>query len=237
MPPFRTYVIGDIHGCDAKARDLFEACLDFNRDRPHGFVFLGDYVDRGANSRAVVEWLMAIEAVMPDQVLCLRGNHEDLLLRAARGNPEDEEAWLEAGGDATLSSYPARRAMDIPAAHRKWISECPLLYRDERRLYVHAGIVPGVPLNQQPRHALMWIRDEFLSSDADHGMLVVHGHTPLPGGKPDLRRNRLNLDTGAVFGGPLTCAVFCDTITEPLAFITDDGTITVLREEPVASEA
>ena len=76
------------------------------------------------------------------------------------------------------------------------------MIRDERRLYVHAGIVPGVPLNEQPREALLWIRDEFLSSDADHGFLVVHGHTPVESCFPDLRRNRLNLDTGACFGGP-----------------------------------
>jgi len=229
MLPFYTYAIGDIHGCDREARALFTACSNYNEDRKCCFIFLGDYVDRGPGSRGTVEWLMDMEAMMPDRFLCLRGNHEDLLASAAHGSKDDEDNWVDAGGDATLASYGVSRACDIPSAHLEWLSERPLLIRDERRLYVHAGIVPGVPLNQQPREALLWIRDEFLSSDADHGFLVVHGHTPLETCFPDLRRNRLNLDTGACFGGPLSAAVFCDAITEPIAFIADDGTVVDLR--------
>jgi serine/threonine protein phosphatase 1 len=236
MPPL-TFVIGDIHGHDVRARRLIEACVDQSQDRPFYFVLLGDYVDRGPNSAAVVELLMALEDAMPEQMLCLRGNHEDLLLRAARGGPKEEKYWLSVGGLDTLASYGVEHAADIPEAHRAWIAERPLLFRDERRLYVHAGIMPGVPLNEQKRETLLWVRDEFLSSEADHGFLVVHGHTPLASGVPDLRHNRLNLDTGAVFGGPLTAAVFCDAVTEPLAFITDDGNVTMLHEEPVADEA
>jgi serine/threonine protein phosphatase 1 len=230
MQPFYTYVIGDIHGCHREARSLFAACTDYNDDRQCCFIFLGDYMDRGPESRAAGEWLMDMEAMMPDQVLCLRGNHEDLLVSAARGSKEDENNWIEAGGGATLASYGVAHASEIQAAHVKWLSERPLLFRDGRRLYVHAGIIPGVPLNQQPRQALLWIRDEFLSSDADHGFLVVHGHTPLETSYPDLRPNRLNLDTGACFGGPLSAAVFCDAITEPLAFINDSGIVIALRE-------
>jgi serine/threonine protein phosphatase 1 len=236
MPPFRTYVIGDIHGCEAQVRDLFEAFLDYNEDRPFGVVLLGDYVDRGANSRGVIELLMALEREMPEQMLCLRGNHEDMLIQALKG-PLYEEYWLDNGGAATLESYGVERAIDIPETHRAWIAKRPFLYRDDLRLYVHAGISPGVPLDQQTRQSLLWIREEFLNSDLDHGLYVVHGHTPVAAGRPDQRRNRLNLDTGAVFGGPLTAAAFCNTITEPIAFITDDGTVTQLREEPVAPNA
>jgi diadenosine tetraphosphatase ApaH/serine/threonine PP2A family protein phosphatase len=233
----RTYVIGDIHGCYAKARRLIAACLEFNRDHPFCLIFLGDYVDRGDNSRAVVEWLMGLEEAMPDQVLCLRGNHEDMLVQAT-ATVEAEDHWVvTAGGDATLASYGVERTVDIPVTHRKWIAARPLLYRDEQRLYVHAGIMPGVPLAKQPRDVLLWIRDEFLSSDVDHGLLVVHGHTPIPAGRPELRPNRLNLDTGACFGGPLTAAAFDDTAATPLAFITDNGIVTVLREESISPAA
>jgi serine/threonine protein phosphatase 1 len=230
-PSPRTYAVGDIHGCDRKLRRLFKLCVEHSEDRPCQFIFLGDYIDRGADSRAVIEWLMSAQAMIPEQLLCLRGNHEDLLARAVRGTEDDEDQWLMNGGDKTLASYGVGRSRDIPEAHRKWMGNLPLLFRDERRLYVHAGIVPGVPLQQQPRDALLWIRDEFLSSTTDHGFLVVHGHTPLAGGRPDLRRNRLNLDTGACFGGPLTAAVFCDAIAEPLAFLTDAGDVTQLRDE------
>jgi serine/threonine protein phosphatase 1 len=228
----RTYAVGDIHGCDTKLRRLFKVCVEHSENRPVQFIFLGDYIDRGNDSRAVIEWLMSAQAMLPQQLLCLRGNHEDLLVKAVRGTPDDEDQWLMNGGDKTVASYGVERSRDIPEAHRQWMFELPLLFRDERRLYVHAGIVPGVPLQQQPRHALLWIRDEFLSSPADHGFLVVHGHTPLRTGRPDLRRNRLNIDTGACFGGPLTAAVFCDAVAEPLAFLTDAGEVTELREEP-----
>lgn len=235
MPPLLTYVIGDIHGCAGKARDLIEACVDYNGDRPFCMIMLGDYVDRGENSRAVIQLLMELEEAMPNELLCLRGNHEDMLINALK-DPEHEAHWLENGGRATLASYGVTRAAGIPQAHRNWIAQRPLLFRDERRLYVHAGIKPGIPLNQQPTDVLLWIRDEFLTSEIDHGLLVVHGHTPLRQGHPDLRHNRLNLDTGACFGGPLTAAVFNDEVAEPLAFITDDGSVTALRE-PVRRHA
>jgi serine/threonine protein phosphatase 1 len=147
------------------------------------------------------------------------------------------EHWMVNGGEATLMSFGVDHALKIPVAQREWMVDLPLIFRDERRLYVHAGIAPGVPIERQTRRALLWIRDEFLLSQDDHGFLVVHGHTPVETGLPDLRPNRLNLDTGAYFGGPLTAAVFGDTVTEPLAFITDDGEVTLLREEPATSEA
>jgi len=236
MNAMRTYVVGDIHGCEEKLRKLLSAVLDYNAGRPCGFVFLGDYIDRGENSQGVISWLMTFQKRMANRVMCLRGNHEDMFINAL-DNAVDHENWAINGGEATLMSYGIDHAQKVPLAQREWIADLPLICRDERRLYVHAGIVPGVPLEQQPRRALLWIRDEFLSSQDDHGLLVVHGHTPVETGSPDLQPNRLNLDTGAYFGGPLTAAVFCDDLAEPLAFITDDGEVSVLREEPVTSAA
>ena len=154
-PSPRTYAIGDVHGCDRKLGRLFKLCVEHSEDRPCQFIFLGDYIDRGPDSRAVIEWLMSAQAMIPQQLLCLRGNHEDLLAKAVRGTEDDEDQWLMNGGAKTLASYGLGRSRDIPEAHRKWMRDLPLLFRDERRLYVHAGIVPGVPLQQQPRDALL----------------------------------------------------------------------------------
>ena len=100
-----------------------------------------------------------------------------------------------------------------------WFRSLPLSYDDGRRFFVHAGVNPQLPLAAQHERDLIWIREPFLSARRDYGRLIVHGHTPLGTGKPDLRANRLNLDTGAVFGGPLTAALFADGRTEPVKFI------------------
>ena len=105
------------------------------------------------------------------------------------------------------------------AAHVDWLRALPLSYDDGRRFFVHAGVNPGAPLDAQDDFDLLWIREPFLSHGGDYGRLIVHGHTPLADGIPDLRGNRLNLDTGAVFGGPLTAAVFDDAQTEPIGFL------------------
>jgi serine/threonine protein phosphatase 1 len=102
----------------------------------------------------------------------------------------------------------------------------PLAITDEQRFFVHAGVRPGVALKQQSKNDVLWIREPFLSDPRDHGLYVVHGHTPVRSRRPDVRHNRLNLDTGAYFGGPLTAAAFDDTTTGPIAFITDEGAIT-----------
>jgi serine/threonine protein phosphatase 1 len=235
MDSMRTYVVGDIHGCESKLRGLFTAIMDHNAGRSCRFIFLGDYIDRGESSSGVISWLMTLQKRLPDQVLFLRGNHEEMFLGGLADNLS-HEYWCENGGEATLASYGTDHAVRIPVEHREWIADLPLLYRDERRLFVHAGIKPGVPIAQQSRRDLLWIREPFLSSEEDHGLLVVHGHTPVEADEPDLRPNRLNLDTGACFGGPLTAAIFCDDLAEPLAFITDEGKLSVLREQPVAPD-
>jgi serine/threonine protein phosphatase 1 len=95
----------------------------------------------------------------------------------------------------------------------------PLTYDDGRRFFVHAGVDPEKPLETQDEAVLLWIRETFLENDRDYGRLIVHGHTPLSTAKPELRRNRLNLDTAAVFGGPLTAAVFDDAQTQPIKYL------------------
>ncbi len=223
MPAILTCAVGDIHGSYTKLRSLLRHCMRYCGESACRFVFLGDYIDRGRQSRDVVEFLIQIQASSPHLIACLKGNHEDTAVFAAETG--DAGLWLDNGGDATLASYGVGSAAEIPAEHLDWFARLPLASADERRFFVHAGVMPGVPLREQSSDDLIWIREPFLSDPRDHGLYVVHGHTPLTSGRPDLRRNRLNLDTGACFGGPLTAAVFDDTQVGPRAFITDDGAV------------
>lgn len=214
----RTYAIGDIHGCLTKLTSLVMRCQADTGDRHARFIFLGDYVDRGPDSRGAVNYLMTLQQQRPDDINCLMGNHEDMLL-AAVDHPDWEDRWLRNGGTQTLQSYGAANAAAIPKAHLDWLRGLPKRYDDGRRLFVHAGIHPDRPLDQQDEHDLLWIREPFLSSPKDFGRLIVHGHTPLENGKPDIRPNRLNLDTAAVYGGPLTAAVFTNQSSAPGWFL------------------
>ena len=219
-----TYAIGDIHGSYNKLRALLDHCRKHRGATEYRIIFLGDYIDRGPNSREVVDLLIDTQSQAPDQLICLRGNHEDMLLSAV--NDGDHEPWLANGGAMTLASYGVGRANAIPPAHLDWFHSLPVATADQQRFFVHAGVRPGVPLQQQSEYDLIWIREPFLSDPRDHGLYVVHGHTPVRSGMPELRHNRLNLDTGAYYGGPLTAAVFDETIAGPRAFITDNGVVT-----------
>jgi serine/threonine protein phosphatase 1 len=182
-------------------------------------VFVGDYVDRGPASRGVIEWLVASRPACDERV-CLMGNHEELLL-GALADPRGMEPWLMNGGVETLLSYcetPRRRleAMTIreareafvaafPASHREFLIRLPRMASLGGYLFVHAGLDPARPAGDQDPFDLVWIREPFLSSDVDFGRIVVHGHTPAR--EPELRRNRINIDTGAFCTGRLTCLV------------------------------
>lgn len=217
----RLYAIGDVHG----RADLLDACLagieaDAARhpDRRARIVFLGDLIDRGPDSRAVLDRVLALRA--QDRAVALSGNHEAMLLDAM-DEPAALAPWSRNGGVETLRSYgisvPGRldgaaaaelvAAMReaIPEAHRRVLRELGTTWRCGDYLLVHAGIRPGIPAEAQDRHDLLWIREPFLGSRADHGAVVVHGHTPVPA--IDVRPNRINIDTGAYATGRLTCLV------------------------------
>jgi serine/threonine protein phosphatase 1 len=214
-----TYAIGDIHGCLDKLRSLLLRCEKHAAGRPPAFVFVGDYIDRGPQSSAVIDCLIDLKAQHGgERVVTLMGNHEAMALAAFDGSGP-VRLWLTQGGLATLKSYGIAEPRELPRAHVDWLRALPLRYDDGRRFFVHAGVNPGMPLEAQDDFDLLWIREPFLSHRGDYGRLIVHGHTPLVDGVPDLRGNRLNLDTGAVFGGPLTAAVFDDAQTEPIGFL------------------
>jgi serine/threonine protein phosphatase 1 len=218
-----TYAVGDIHGALHKLESLVAQC------RAHGghdggagarkFVFVGDYIDRGPQSSGVIRYLIELAHEMPGDVVTLMGNHEAMLLAIIDGaiDPED---WLGQGGKETLQSYGVTDARDLPREHVDWLRRLRFSHDDGKRFFVHAGVDPARPLDAQDEHDLLWIREPFLSHRGDYGRLVVHGHTPIAAGVPELRSNRLGLDTGAGYGRPLTAAVFSDEVTPPLGFLT-----------------
>jgi serine/threonine protein phosphatase 1 len=130
--------------------------------------------------------------------------------------------WLANNGASTLRNYGGDRISD---EHLAWLEALPFCHDDGLRFFVHAGVDLDVPLDQQEPEVMLWMREPFLTycDEIDCGRFIVHGHTPLRTGKPDLRRRRLNLDTAAVMGGPLSAAAFDDTQAPPLAFLTDGG--------------
>lgn len=221
-----TFAIGDVHGCYDKLVALLGVCEAVAGGGRARFVLIGDYVDRGPDSRKVLDFLIDQQRDN-DRFICLRGNHETMLLDAAGPDRtvSDVFNWRINGGEQTLASYGVDDENKLPSAHLVWIDALPLHFADGSRLFVHAGIRPGVPLADQTERDLLWIREPFLSSEEDHGLFVVHGHTPVRTALPDLRKNRLNLDTGACFGGELTAALFAGEEAWPDLFLNSSGDV------------
>jgi serine/threonine protein phosphatase 1 len=216
------YAVGDIHGRLDALAPLVQAIRDDARrtaptERPL-LVFLGDYVDRGPDSRGVIDFILHVRANGDFDVVTLKGNHEDALARFL-ADAGYAPSWITGWGEATLFSYgvqPPDRSLDrtaceltrarfaeaLPDAHRAFLAELALSVTVGDYLFVHAGVRPGVPLAEQDPNDLIWIRHEFLESDEDFGKVVVHGHTPAL--EPELRANRIGVDTGACFTGVLT---------------------------------
>jgi len=213
-----TYAVGDIHGSLDKLQRLMLQCEQDANGQPATFVFLGDYIDRGPDSSGVVAYLMEMQRRFGERVVTLKGNHESMAVGAIDGDAP-LRMWFVGGGEATLESYGGVPPNGVPQAHVDWMRSLRLSYDDGRRFFTHAGVDPQEPLAAQAESVLLWIREPFLSYTGDYGRLIVHGHTPQMTGAPDLRNNRLNLDTAAVFGGPLTAAVFDDTRVAPLRIL------------------
>jgi serine/threonine protein phosphatase 1 len=224
-----TFSIGDVHGSEAALGRLLDVCHSWGGNCQRRFVFLGDYVDRGPDSAGVIARLMLLQKMCPNQVICLRGNHEEMLLLACRDSVSYRR-WISNGGLPTLKSFGVSRPEDISTDVIHWLRCLSTTFDDGRRFFVHAGVDLERPLSEQLPEVLTWIREPFLTlaDSVDPGRLIVHGHTPLHSRRPDLRRHRLNLDTGAFLGGPLTAAVFSDDQTEPICFITDKGEVETL---------
>lgn len=213
----RVYALSDIHGCADLLERAFKAIdEDLARSRPEQLqqVILGDYIDRGLDSRLTLDLLVA--RGRRDPMVFLKGNHEGVLLDFLR-DPTRLHDWRQFGGLQTLISYGLRPSLNpnaseqldlakafsaaLPADHRSFLEALTLSFSCGDYFFVHAGVRPDVALEDQQEEDLLWIRDEFLNSRADFGKFIIHGHTPVR--EPELRPNRLNIDTGGYATGRL----------------------------------
>jgi serine/threonine protein phosphatase 1 len=214
----RIYAIGDIHGrLDLLERVIAAIRRDVSDHGPASLtITVGDYIDRGSQSRGVLDRL--IENPFPTLYVALKGNHE-AMLETFIADPESGPFWARQGGQETLQSYGVRlgalpRSADfaeaardfraaLPASHFEFLRSLKTSFTRGCYFFCHAGVRPGVPLDRQSEHDLLWIRDAFLMSREDFGKIVVHGHTPVA--EPEVRANRVGIDTGAFASGRLTC--------------------------------
>lgn len=220
-PGLILYAIGDIHGEWACLTDLLDLIREDEAAQPPGLkpvvLFLGDYIDRGPNSRKVVDFLSG-QPLPGFRTRFLRGNHEQALLDFLR-DPLEAAPWLEFGGLSTLDSYGVRMrnlgrdrssllaardelAQALPARHLAWLQRLELYAAYGDYLFVHAGIRPGIALEEQSPDDLLTIRTPFLTHRRPHAKRVVHGHTISPA--PEILANRIGIDTGAYASGVLT---------------------------------
>ena len=205
----RIFVIGDIHGCLHKLLTLLERIpAKWDNDK---LIFLGDYIDRGQDSKGVIDCLVGLSKKYPDNLEFLMGNHERMFLDFLT-NPDNQYAlYLSFGGQATIQSYGLSpsvqgQGLDIlPAQHANFFNNLKMFSENEEFFFVHAGVKPGVPLSEQKDDDMLWIRHEFINSDYDWGKRIVFGHTPFDA--PYLKKNMIGIDTGAVYGGRLCCLV------------------------------
>jgi serine/threonine protein phosphatase 1 len=221
LPPGRRiYAIGDVHGLADRLQTLHDAIRDDLRERPVAaplLIHLGDYVDRGPDSAGVIALLADGPPIADVETINLIGNHENTMIEALAGDAASATDWVFNGGEPALASYGVapgtprdQWAAAVPDAHMAFLRGLAVSHREGGYMFVHGGIRPGVALDEQLRDEMIRMRHPFLNSEADHGAVIVHGHTPVK--QPIVRPNRIGIDTGAVLfpGSKLTCLVLED---------------------------
>jgi len=203
----RILAIGDIHGCNHRLGLLLDRIgIDPREDT---LIFLGDYLDRGPDARGVIDTLLGLQQSCAN-LICLQGNHESMFLNYyLRG--QDEELFLFNSGRSTLDAYgltlaDVRAGIGYPEHHLNFLLSLPLFYETEELFFVHAGLRPGIPIDRQSPEDLLWIRSEFIDARWNFGKTIVFGHTPFH--EPLIEKHKIGIDTGAVYGGSLTCIEF-----------------------------
>ena len=230
LPPGRrVYAIGDIHGCAAQLASLHAKIAQDLARRPIASALLlhiGDYVDRGVDTKGVIDRLVNGSPIPGTEMVNLMGNHENTMIEALNGERAAATDWLFTGGRPSLKSYGADPdspretwRQHVPDSHMRFLRELKLMHREGEYVFVHGGVRPGVPLEQQARDDVLRMRQPFLYSEMKFGAVVVHGHSPVKA--PVIRHNRIAIDTGAVFGGEMTCLVL------------ESGQLGFLTAEPV----
>jgi len=194
----RFFIIGDIHGCLGMFKSLFDK-IDWHPERD-ALIFLGDYIDRGEDSKGVIDFLIDLRG-RSSNIHSLMGNHESLFLKYIEG--ADEELFLLNGGASTLRSYRSNGSIRIPKDHISFLKSLKIMIEIDDYYIVHAGFKPGIKIREQSPEDCLWIREPFIYSDYDFGKKIIFGHTPFY--SPLLMDNKIGLDTGAVYGNLLTC--------------------------------
>ncbi len=246
-PCDRVYAIGDVHGRhDLLAKLIARIGQHQARLEPGKSIYLlllGDIIDRGSESRQVISYLRK-RGEYDRNFITLMGNHEDMMVRALRGDPGFMRGWMRMGGRATLQSYGvktdddpedfellARAREAIPKDDIEWLASLPISLRSGDYFFCHAGIKPGVSLKRQSRSDLLWIRQEFLNHDGPHGVTVVHGHNVSD--EAEIHSNRIGIDTGAYRSGKLTALYVEDDKREFLSVCDDDASLPAPDAAPV----
>lgn len=203
-----TIVIGDIHGCYNELKEMIET-LEKNGEYRRGIdklVFLGDYIDRGEDSRLVIEFIRNLQEEN-DNVIALMGNHEDMLLNYL---DDGDENWLWNGYNKTMDSYIGfddKFKEDV-----EWIRTLPLYHEDKHCIYVHAGVDTKKPMKKQKRYTLLWVRESFIYDTKKYNKKIIFGHTPTVNLTDDWKpvmttADNIDIDTGCVYGGALTALI------------------------------
>ncbi len=200
----RIFAVGDIHGMVHLLERILERIpIDFERDL---LVFLGDYIDRGPYSKEVVDFLLDLSRKSKN-IVFLKGNHEKMFMDFLQG--ADPLLYFWNGGRSTIESYGFLESMDgkyevfLPEEHSSFFRNLAVYLETDNYIFVHAGLKPGVPIEQQSEDDLLWIRHEFIFSSCDFEKKVIFGHTPF--NAPFVMENKIGIDTGAVYGRYLTC--------------------------------
>lgn len=193
------YAIGDIHGCFEKLEQLFKIITLEEDDE---IIFLGDYIDRGPDSKEVIDFIINLKFKKKDKVVCLKGNHEKMFLDFLKG--ENIDVFFANGGRETIKSYSQSGSFYLPAEHLDFFRNLRLYYETENYLFVHAGIAPNRAITEQLEDDLLWIRGEFIYANLNIGKKIIFGHTPSRNFLPYFDSDKIGIDTGAVYGGFLT---------------------------------
>lgn len=200
----RIFAVGDIHGCSSKLEDIMKLMdIDAKNDM---LVFMGDYIDRGKDPKGVVDIVLNLRERIK-KVVCLLGNHEQMFLDYL-SDDKFKKFFLANGGESTIASYGFVKTdegmkVNVPDSHMQFFKSLLPYYETNDYIFVHAGLKPDIPLEKQEVEDLIWIRHEFIRSPCDFGKTVVFGHTPLA--RPLIDSNKIGIDTGAAYGGKLTC--------------------------------
>lgn len=192
------FAIGDIHGSYDKLVNLFNILPVEENDT---IVFLGDYIDRGKDSRKVIEFLLDIKNKRKNTVF-LMGNHERMFLDYLGG--KNTELFLLNGGNETIKDYKKDDKVIVPEEHLTFFKSLEKIFVTDDYIFVHAGLKPAVAIDRQKEEDLLWIRGEFIFSEFDFKKKVIFGHTPMKSYQPYSDKYKIGIDTGAVYGGFLT---------------------------------